>query len=72
LAGLWVWGNLLTAGTAEPIGNRPLLAYSVAALLLGGQLISVGLLAELIVANTRRHNPAYSLRETLGDPPPTA
>lgn len=72
LAWLWVRGNLLAAGTAEPIGNRPLLAYSVAALLLGGQLISVGLLAELIVANTRRHNPPFSLRETVGDPPPKA
>jgi len=68
-AWLWIRGNALSGGPAEPIGHRPLLAYSVAALLLGGQLLSVGLLAELIVANTRRHQPAFSIRETLGDPP---
>ena len=50
--------------TAYPIGNRPLLAYSVAATLLGGQALSLGLLAELIVAYTTRSTDSYSIRET--------
>ena len=50
--------------TASPIGNRPLLAYSVAATLLGGQALSLGLLAELIVAYTTRSTDSYSIRET--------
>ena len=50
--------------TAYPIGNRPLLAYSVAATLLGGQALSLGLLAELIVAYTTRSTDSYSIRQT--------
>jgi hypothetical protein len=45
------------------IGSRPLLAYSVAAVLLGGQILSLGLLAELIVAFTGRSEETYSVRE---------
>ena len=48
----------------QPIGNRPLLAYSIAASLLGGQALSLGLLAELIVAYTSRSADSYSIRET--------
>jgi hypothetical protein len=48
----------------QPIGNRPLLAYSIAASLLGGQALSLGLLAELIVAYTSRSVDSYSIRET--------
>jgi hypothetical protein len=43
LAGLWALGF-------RPIGNRPVLIYSVAALLLGAQMLSVGILAELIAS----------------------
>ncbi len=50
--------------TVQPIGNRPLLAYSIAATLLGGQALSLGLLAELIVAYTSRSSDSYSIRET--------
>jgi glycosyltransferase involved in cell wall biosynthesis len=46
-----------------PIGNRPLLHYSVAALLLGAQIISLGLVAELLVAYTGRNVDAYSISE---------
>ena len=49
----------------EPIGNRPLLAYSVAAALLGAQAISLGLLAELIVSYTGRDLDTYSIAERL-------
>lgn len=67
LAFLWLIRHVVTSDpAAEPIGNRPLLAYSVAALLLGGQLLSLGLLAELIVANAGRDQEAYSIRERAG------
>ena len=49
--------------TASPIGNRPLLAYSIASTLLGGQALSLGLLAELIVANNPRSADSYSVKE---------
>ncbi|RMG42152.1 MAG: glycosyltransferase [Planctomycetota bacterium] len=63
LSVLWV---LTQAGVRDfgPIGTRPLLAYSVAATLLGGQALSLGLLAELIVAYTARPADTYSIRET--------
>lgn len=47
----------------EPVGNRPMLAYSVASALLGGQALSLGLLAELIVAYTSHSKDSYSIRE---------
>lgn len=61
---LWVLTNL--AGfDFGPIGNRPLLAYSIAFVLLGGQLMSLGFLAELIVANSPRSTRRYSIRERI-------
>jgi hypothetical protein len=48
---------------AEPIGNRPLLAYSVVLTVLGAQALTLGLLAELIVAYTGRESETYSIRE---------
>lgn len=65
LAAVWVLTNVFGAGYG-PIGGRPLLAYSVALVLLGGQAISLGLLAELIVANTGRESDTYSVAERVG------
>ena len=71
LAALWLlmnvpplWGGKLLE--ASPIGPRPLLAYSVAATLLGGQSLSLGLLAELIVSNTVREQDTFSVAERVG------
>ncbi|MFQ5733523.1 MAG: glycosyltransferase family 2 protein [Planctomycetaceae bacterium] len=51
----------------DPIGPRPLLAYAIAATLLGAQAISLGLLAELLVAYTGRESDTYSVAErTVG------
>lgn len=61
---LWFAMHLQLVTPIVPIGNRPLLAYSIAAALLGGQAVSLGLLAELIVANTNRASDSYSIRET--------
>lgn len=62
LSSLWI---LMRVGAVplEAIGNRPLLAYSIAAILLGGQALSLGLLAELLVASTERPGDGFSVRE---------
>ncbi|MFO0811721.1 MAG: glycosyltransferase family 2 protein [Gemmatales bacterium] len=46
-----------------PLHQRPLLTYSVTSLLLGVQLFSMGLLAELITAQRRRPEDTYSIAE---------
>jgi glycosyltransferase involved in cell wall biosynthesis len=56
LAVLWLMGR-------GPIGERPLLSYSVMAVLLGAQLIAIGFLAELLTAYHIRRDPPYSIRE---------
>ncbi len=61
---IWIANQTGYIAAPKPIGNRPLLAYSIAASLLGGQALSLGLLAELIVANTARNSDSYSVRET--------
>jgi len=77
LAIVWCFNNLLgpilnaivgkTLMEAHPIGSRPLLAYSVAGLLLGAQLLSLGLLAELIVSRIAGTDETYSIAERVGD-----
>ncbi len=46
-----------------PLHERPLLIYAVAALLLGAQLMSMGLLAELITAYQGKSDESYSIAE---------
>lgn len=60
---LWFLMNVVGLISAEPIGGRPLLAYSVAAVLLGGQALSLGFLAELIVAYNGNNRDSYSVSE---------
>jgi dolichol-phosphate mannosyltransferase len=50
----------------EPLHQRPLLVYSVAALLLGAQLLSIGLLAEMLTAYNARDEDRYSLADHAG------
>ena len=63
---IWVLMNVVTVMEPEKIGDRPLLAYSIAATLLGAPAISLGLLAELIVSYTGRDNDTYSVAERIG------
>ena len=60
---LWSLMNVFGLVTPEPIGGRPLLAYSVASTLLGGQALSLGLLAELIVAYNGNNRDSYSVSD---------
>jgi glycosyltransferase involved in cell wall biosynthesis len=63
LAFTWVMMHVIPVWKPEPIGNRPLLAYSIALTILGAQAISLGLLAELIVYYTGRDSQTYSIAE---------
>ena len=55
LALLWFFG-------LGPIGNRPLLFLGLLLMMLGAQLISTGLLGELINRQIQRSEPSYALR----------
>jgi glycosyltransferase involved in cell wall biosynthesis len=57
LAVLWILGF-------RPIGNRPMLFYSIALLVVGVQLLSLGILAELVTAYSIRGEDTYSIAET--------
>jgi glycosyltransferase involved in cell wall biosynthesis len=61
LAYAWVLGD-------RPIGNRPLLFYSMALLLVGVQLLSLGILAELVTAYSIRSEETYSIAERVEPP----
>jgi glycosyltransferase involved in cell wall biosynthesis len=56
---LWLFGM-------GPIGNRPLLMFGMLLVLFGGQMITVGLLGELILRRTIGEGDKYSIRETTG------
>jgi glycosyltransferase involved in cell wall biosynthesis len=66
LALIWMLMNVFGVWEPKPIGDRPLLAYSLLATLLGFQAISLGLLAELIVHYTSQDRDAFSIAETTG------
>lgn len=51
----------------EPLHQRPLLIYSAAALLLGVQLLSIGLLAEMLTAFNMRDEDRYSVAQRIGE-----
>ncbi len=48
-----------------PLHQRPVVLYSVGALLLGTQLLSIGFLAELIVAKEQTREEPYSIAQKL-------
>jgi len=65
LSVLWILTNMFAFGF-EPIGSRPLLAYSIAFTILGAQAISLGLIAELLVSTAGKSNEPYSIRQRSG------
>jgi glycosyltransferase involved in cell wall biosynthesis len=62
LAICWCLARLDVPGYG-PIGHRPLLTYSVAALIAGFQMIATGFLAELIVARSATSERVYDIAE---------
>jgi glycosyltransferase involved in cell wall biosynthesis len=63
LALAWIMMHVIPLFKVEPIGPRPLLLYSVVLTLLGAQVMSLGLLAELIVHYTSRDSDTYSISD---------
>lgn len=59
LTALWLAG-------VRPIGNRPLLAFGVLAILVGIQFFSLGLLSELVLSFEARNAEEVSIRSRLG------
>jgi hypothetical protein len=66
LAGLWVYCK--AQGVDPEIGSNhlPMLIYSAASLLLGGQVLSLGLLAELLVSRTSKPDDTYAVAQRTG------
>ncbi len=72
LAGLWTISRMLPGMEDVELHNRfPAVIYSVALLLLGGQLMSIGFVAELVIAYHDPDIKAYSIVEQTEtqDPP---
>jgi dolichol-phosphate mannosyltransferase len=68
LAVTWVI-RLWNQDAFEPLHQRPLLIYALAALLLGAMMMSNGFLAELITAYQGRDEDAYSIAEETSNRP---
>ncbi|MDZ4820031.1 MAG: glycosyltransferase family 2 protein [Planctomycetota bacterium] len=66
LAGIWLRNELWPSNTMVPLHQRPAVSYGIGALLLGGQLMSIGFLAELITAYQGRDIDTYSVAERVG------
>jgi dolichol-phosphate mannosyltransferase len=65
LAGYWIACKL---SDVDPLlHQRPALIYSIGSLLLGGQLMSIGFLAELITAYQGRDADTYSIADRTPD-----
>jgi glycosyltransferase involved in cell wall biosynthesis len=58
LTGIWLSG-------AQPIGQRPLLAFGVLSMLVGVQFFAVGLLSELVLSYQARGSDDVSIRRRL-------
>ncbi len=58
--------RLRNPDTFEPLHQRPLLLYSLGALLLGAQLFSLGLIAELMTGYLGRDEDSFSIAEQCG------
>ena len=70
LAGYWVVRQMNPDSNLPPLHERPALLYSLGALVVGAQLLSTGLLAEMIAAREGREEEFYSIAERIGDSHP--
>lgn len=69
LAGYWVVDKAMPDWKLEDLHNRPAMMYSMGALLLGAQFISMGFLAELLTSYLGRDVKTYSVKARVGDAP---
>lgn len=64
----WIWSRLDGSPANDlHLHERAIFYYSMGALLLGGQFLSVGILAELITAFYGRDSSSYSIRQTTSE-----
>lgn len=70
LAALWLLREVGGMAGIGPIGTRPLLIVGVLAMLLGIQLVSIGLLGEMLRYFTFRPTEEYAVRRILEQTPP--
>lgn len=63
----WMLGHTIPGWEITPLHQRPAVIYSLGALLLGAQLMSMGFLAELITAYQVRDTETYSVSERTPD-----
>jgi glycosyltransferase involved in cell wall biosynthesis len=66
LAGYWIVSRLGLGVEVMYLSSRPILLYSIALLLLGGQLMSMGFLAELFIAYHSPNIKTYSISDRAG------
>lgn len=69
LAAVWVYQYFFPEG-ATPLHQRPALLYSACAFLFGGQILSIGLLAEMLTAYYGRDSDVYSIADSTEAPRP--
>ncbi len=69
LAGYWVVDKAMPDWMLEDLHNRPAMLYSLGALLLGAQFISMGFLAELLTSYLGRDVKTYSVKSRVGETP---
>lgn len=64
---LGIYLTFLKIALGQDIGNRPLLLLAVLLVMVGAQLITMGLIAEMIIRtyHESQHKPIYSVREVL-------
>jgi glycosyltransferase involved in cell wall biosynthesis len=66
MAGMWIVSRIPWFGLeAINLHQRPAVIYSLGLMLLGGQLMSIGFVAELFIAHHASDAPGYSIRERL-------
>lgn len=72
LAVTWLIRYFNPESQYEPLHQRPLMIYSLGGVLLGAQLFSMGILAELLTAYQSRNEDGYSIAERIDSPPSAA
>jgi dolichol-phosphate mannosyltransferase len=76
LGGIWI-ARIFDPNLGDPLHKRPMLVLAVTAVLVGVQLVSLGLLAELLVFTRNQPPLPYSVQQTTGSdetivPPPAS
>ena len=67
LSAWWAVSRLPLGLEPVHLHERAMFYYFIVSLLLGTQLVTVGLLAELVTANSGKDTKSYSISETLGE-----